>query len=103
MDDMLIVVRNKTHVQKLKSQLKKEFDIKNLGEAKKILGREITRDRSTGRLWLSRGTVSLGVGEIQHGRSKTCHYSFGRSLQIILQVVSIITERGGGDVSSTIC
>ena len=33
-DDMLIVTRNKTHVQKLKAQLK-EFDMKNLGEAKR--------------------------------------------------------------------
>ena len=38
MDDMLIVVKNKTHVQKLKAQLKKEFDMKDLGETKKILG-----------------------------------------------------------------
>jgi len=30
MDDMLIVARNKTHVQKLKTQLKKEFDMKDL-------------------------------------------------------------------------
>jgi len=49
-DDMLIIARNKTHIQKLKAQLKKEFDMKDLGEVKKILGMEITRDRSTGRL-----------------------------------------------------
>ena len=35
---MLIATKNKTHVQKLKAQLKKEFDMKDLGEAKKILG-----------------------------------------------------------------
>ena len=34
---MLIDARNKTHVQKLKAQLKKEFDMKDLGKAKKIL------------------------------------------------------------------
>jgi len=28
-DDMLIAARNKTHVQKLKAQLKKEFDMKD--------------------------------------------------------------------------
>ena len=44
-NDMLIATRNKTHVQKLKAQLKKKFDMKGLGEAKKILGMEITRDR----------------------------------------------------------
>jgi len=42
-DDMLIAVKNKIHIQKLKAQLKKEFDMKNLGESKKILGIEITR------------------------------------------------------------
>ena len=47
---MLIAVRNKTHVQKLKAQLKKEFDMKVLGEAKKILSMEITRDRGSGKL-----------------------------------------------------
>ena len=50
---MPIVARNKTHVQKLKAQLKKKFDMKDLGEAKKILGIEITREQGSGRLWLS--------------------------------------------------
>ena len=50
MDDLLIVVRNKIHVQKLKTQLKKEFDMKDLGETKKILGMDNTRDRGSGRL-----------------------------------------------------
>jgi len=49
-NDMLIATRNNIHVQKLKTQLKKEFDMKDLGEAKKILGTEITRDRDSGRL-----------------------------------------------------
>ena len=49
-DDILITVRNITYVQKLKSQLKKKFDMKDLGEIKKILGMEIVRDRSSGRL-----------------------------------------------------
>jgi len=41
---MLIATRNNIHIQKFKAQLKKEFDMNNLGEAKKILGMEITRD-----------------------------------------------------------
>ena len=49
-DDMLIGVRNKVHIQKLKIQLKKEFDIKDLGEAKKIFGMKITWDRTSGKL-----------------------------------------------------
>jgi len=49
-DDMLIAARNKTHIQKLKTQLKKEFDMKDLGKAKKNLGMKFTRDRGSGKL-----------------------------------------------------
>jgi len=48
---MLIAVRSETHVQNLKAHLKKEFDIKNLEEVKKILSIKITRDRGSRRLW----------------------------------------------------
>jgi len=61
MDDMLIATRNNTHIQKLKAQLKKEFDMKDLREDKKILGMEITRDRGSGRLWLSEMNYVLKV------------------------------------------
>ena len=57
----MIDARNKTHVQKLKTQLKKEFDMNNLGEAKKILGMKITRDKGSGRLWLSQENYVLKV------------------------------------------
>ena len=49
-DDMLITARNKKLVKKLKAQLKKEFDMKNLGDSKKILGMEITQDRGSDKL-----------------------------------------------------
>ena len=102
-DDILIAARNKTHIQKLKAQLKKEFDIKNLGETKKILDMEITQDKGTGTLAIPGELCSQDVGKIQYDISKTSHHSFGRSLQIILQAVSTITRRGRGDVLSTIC
>ena len=63
MDDMLIAARNKTHVQKLKAQLKKEFDMKDIGEAKKIIGIEITQDRGSSRYWLSQENYNLKVLE----------------------------------------
>ena len=58
---MLIAARNKTRVQKLKGQLKKEFDMKDLGKAKKILGVEITQNRDSGKLWLSQDNYILKV------------------------------------------
>ena len=52
-DDMLIVAKSMIEVNKLKILLRKEFDMKNLGAAKKILGMEIRKDRDVRKLWLS--------------------------------------------------
>ena len=60
-DDMLIAAKDKVHIKEIKSQLKKEFDMKDLGAAKKILGMEISRDRSSCRLWLSQENYILKV------------------------------------------
>jgi hypothetical protein len=52
-DDMLIAPKSIVEVNKLKVLLSKEFDMKDLGAAKKILGMEIRRDRDAKKLWLS--------------------------------------------------
>jgi hypothetical protein len=52
-DDMLIAAKSMCEVKRLKSLLHKEFEMKDLGAAKKILGMEIRRDRETRKLWLS--------------------------------------------------
>ena len=40
-DDMLIAAKSQVEIDRLKAQLSKEFEMKDLGEAKKILGMEI--------------------------------------------------------------
>ena len=60
---MLIATRNKMHTQKLKTQLKKEFDMNDLGEVRKILGMEITRNRNSGRLLLTQENYIFKVLE----------------------------------------
>nr|GEY07837.1 hypothetical protein [Tanacetum cinerariifolium] len=45
-DDMLIACKSKAEIGSTKSLLKREFDMKDLEEAKKILGIEIVKDRS---------------------------------------------------------
>ena len=52
-DDMLIACRDTSKINKLKEILSLEFDMKDLGAAKKILGMEIKRDRDNMRLYLS--------------------------------------------------
>ncbi|GJR47309.1 retrovirus-related pol polyprotein from transposon TNT 1-94 [Tanacetum coccineum] len=46
-DDMLVAGPNKDRINKLKAQLAREFEMKDLGPANKILGMQIHRDRPT--------------------------------------------------------
>jgi hypothetical protein len=52
-NDMLIVAKSMCEVNRLKSLLHKEFEMKDLGAVKKIMGMEIRRDREARKLWLS--------------------------------------------------
>ena len=52
-DDMLIASKNVEEIEKLKTQLNQEFEMKDLGEAKNILGMEITRDREGDKICLT--------------------------------------------------
>ncbi|KAE8720272.1 NAC domain-containing protein 2-like [Hibiscus syriacus] len=44
---------NKDHIEELKAQLAREFEMKDLGSANKILGMQIFRDKSNRKIWLS--------------------------------------------------
>ena len=52
---MLITSKDKFLIGKVKSQLSEEFEKKDLGAAKKILGMEIQKDRKADELYLSQG------------------------------------------------
>lgn len=45
LDDILIASIDKTQIEKLKTALSREFKMKDLGSAKRILGMELVRDR----------------------------------------------------------
>ena len=52
-DDILIVGRNVSRIDKLKKQLSKSFSMKDLGPTKKILGIRIKRDKASKKLYMS--------------------------------------------------
>lgn len=52
-DDMLIVGRNPSRIDKLKKQLSKFFAMKDLGPTKQILGIRIYRNRKEKKLYMS--------------------------------------------------
>jgi len=57
-DDILIATKNMSEVDKLKGKLKQESEMKDLGEAKKILEIEIHKNRRKENLFLLRRNTS---------------------------------------------
>jgi len=47
-DDILMASFDRQEIQKLKKRLNDEFEMKDLGNAKRILGMDIMRDRNKG-------------------------------------------------------
>ncbi|CAA7024020.1 unnamed protein product [Microthlaspi erraticum] len=60
-DDILIASVDKGEVHKLKALLKSEFEMKDLGDSKKVLGMEIVKDRVKGGLWISQESYLMKV------------------------------------------
>jgi len=52
-DDMLLVLKKKSDIQKLKGLLGTKFEMKDLGVVKKILGKEIYKVRRQKKFFLS--------------------------------------------------
>ncbi|KAH9679582.1 Integrase catalytic domain-containing protein [Citrus sinensis] len=52
-DDMLLASKNRDEIKRLKQQLASEFEMKDLGDAQRILGMEIRRDKKNGSVWLT--------------------------------------------------
>jgi hypothetical protein len=52
-NDMLIAAKDMFEINRLKKELHGEFEMKDLEAAKKILGMEIQRDRTSGKLYLT--------------------------------------------------
>lgn len=53
---MLILASNEKEKSFLKSKLLQIFNMKDLGEAKHLLGMAITRDRKAKKIWLDQST-----------------------------------------------
>ena len=79
-DDMLIVAKSMSEVNKLKILLSREFNLKDVGVAKKILGIEFQGDIALRRLWLShsgyvRKVLEGFIMDNEHiDENKTSHY-----------------------------
>jgi len=83
-DDLLLVASSLAAISKIKDALHKRFEMKDLGEAKVILGPEIRRDKALGTLKLSQGKNAAQVLE-EFGMAE-CN-PIGTPLEVGLQLV----------------
>nr|GEU47145.1 retrotransposon protein, putative, Ty1-copia subclass [Tanacetum cinerariifolium] len=84
--DMLIACKSKAEIGSTKSLLKKEFDMKDLGEAKKILGMEIVRDRSHKLLRVSQsGYISKILNNFRIVNGKSVQMPLGGHFKLSLK------------------
>eukprot|EP00253_Pinus_taeda_P017565 PITA_17565 len=76
---MLLASKSIEEINRLKAQMARTFDMKDLGAARQILGMEIFKDRSNGKLWLSQQKyiekILLRFGDLDKRRS-TSGYVF---------------------------
>eukprot|EP00253_Pinus_taeda_P027761 PITA_27761 len=76
---MLLASKSIEEINRLKAQMARTFDMKDVGAARQILGMEIFRDRSNGKLWLSQQKyiekILLRFGDLDKRRS-TSRYVF---------------------------
>ncbi|GJZ77014.1 retrovirus-related pol polyprotein from transposon TNT 1-94 [Tanacetum coccineum] len=85
-DDMMIACKSKAEIGSTKSLLKKEFDMKELGEAKKILGMEIVRDWSRKNLRVSQsGYVSKILNNFRIDNGKSVKMPLGGHFKLSLK------------------
>jgi len=83
-DDLLLVASSLAAIYKIKDALHKRFEMKDLGEAKVILGLEIRRDKALGALKMSQGKYAGQVLEMS-GMAE-CN-PIGTPLEVGLQLV----------------
>ena len=80
----LISSKSRSAIDVLKRDLSSEFEMKDLGEAKKVLGMKITQDRRVGNELDTEGVFAKGTSEVQHRQGcEVFKYTTGSSFQVI--------------------
>ncbi|RVW25193.1 Retrovirus-related Pol polyprotein from transposon TNT 1-94 [Vitis vinifera] len=82
-DGMLVACKEKRHLDQVKEMLKVEFEMKDLGSTKRILGMEIERDRSKKVLRLSQKSyISKVLSRFEMNNVKTVSTPLGQHFRL---------------------
>ena len=106
-NDILIVSDSMDEINKLKAQMARTFDMKDLGDAKQILGIEIHRDRKNGKLSFSQEKyVEKIIERFEMKKEKYVNFPWTflwLPILKVLQVYVLVVLKKGLYVSCTIC
>ena len=82
-DDMLIVGHDTSKIDKLKKELSKSFQMKDLRPTSQILGIKISRDKTNGKLCLSQKSyIEKVLDKLNMGKAKPMSSSLGSHLKL---------------------
>ncbi|KAG9444920.1 hypothetical protein H6P81_016260 [Aristolochia fimbriata] len=82
-DDMLVAGTNMKKIDDLKKRLANQFSMKDLGEAKQLLGMQLTRDKKKKKLWLSQeGYVKKVLERFNMHESKAVTTTLGSQFKL---------------------
>lgn len=82
-DDMLIASKSNSKIQSLKKKLNNTFEMKDLGDAKRILGMDILRNRKAGKLFLSQQNyIEKVLKRFKMHESKSVITPFGQQFKL---------------------
>nr|GEW63199.1 retrovirus-related Pol polyprotein from transposon TNT 1-94 [Tanacetum cinerariifolium] len=83
-DDMLVPGLNNDRINKLKAQLAREFEMKDLGPANKILGMQIHRDRVSRKIWLSLKSYVKKILQSEKERMKMSRVPYALAVESLM-------------------
>ncbi|GJZ97506.1 retrotransposon protein, putative, ty1-copia subclass [Tanacetum coccineum] len=90
-DDMLIAYKSKSEIKYTKGMLIKEFDMKELGPARKILGMEIVRDRGSRTIKVSQsGYAQKILNNFRVDNGKSVSMPLGAHFKVSLKDCSLM-------------
>ena len=82
-DDMLIVGCDTSKIDKLKNELSKSFEMKDLGSTSQILSIKISQDRTYRKLWLSQESyIEKVLDKFNMGKAKLVSSPLGSHLKL---------------------
>ncbi|KAK8952543.1 hypothetical protein KSP39_PZI003450 [Platanthera zijinensis] len=99
-DDMLIAASSQLEIYRMKRQFSKQFEMKELGEARKILGMEICRDKEAGKVWLTQRAYiekvlkRFGIDDTTKAVTLplAAHFQLSANLLDIAQAIGVVSR-----------